>query len=105
MWFGGRAQLPGLDVRKKQHGLLHTCLSHKSCEIVGGWDGKRRSKYWMSQVLSEWRHSEGLSTILLDRCCHSVGLYAVEGPGTRLANRLEMWQKVQTEFCPRYWKI
>lgn len=64
MWFEERAQLPGLHVRKKQHGLSHTCLSHtcfshKSCEVVGGWDGKRRSKYWMSQVFiwvaSLWR--------------------------------------------------
>ena len=46
--------------------------------------------------------TEVLSTILLDKCCHSVGLYAVEGLGTRLANRLEIWQLMQTQLCLRF---
>ena len=49
--------------------------------------------------------TEVLSTILLHKYCHSVGLYAVEGLGTRLTNRLEMWQWVEIHFCLRYWKI
>ena len=49
--------------------------------------------------------TEVSSTILLDKCCCSVGLYAVEGLGTRLANRLEIWQLVQTQLCLRNWKI
>ena len=56
-------------------------------------------KFYLSDV------TEVLSTILLDECCHSVGLYAVEGLGTRLADRLEIWQLGQTQLCLRYWKI
>ena len=33
--FGERAQLPRFDVRKKQHGVSDTCLSHKSCGLWG----------------------------------------------------------------------